>query len=81
VDARELGIESGKLVEVTSRRASVCVKARVTDTMRPGVLFVPFHWSRLWSVETDVNRVMNSAFDPISKEPELKYTAVSVRRA
>jgi ferredoxin-nitrate reductase len=80
-DARDLGIEAGKLVEVASRRSSVRLKARITDTMRPGVLFVPFHWSRLWSAETDVNRVMNSAFDPISKEPELKYTAVNIRRA
>jgi anaerobic selenocysteine-containing dehydrogenase len=80
-DARDLGIESGKLVEVASRRSCVRLKARVTDTMRPGVLFVPFHWSRLWSPESDVNRVMNSAFDPISKEPELKYTAVTLRRA
>jgi anaerobic selenocysteine-containing dehydrogenase len=80
-DARELGVDSGKLLEVTSRRASVRLKARVTDAMRPGVVFVPFHWSRLWRTETDVNRLTNSAFDPISKEPELKYTAVSIRRA
>ena len=79
-DARDLGIEQGKLVEVASRRSAVRLRARVTDTMRPGVLFVPFHWSRLWSTETDVNRIVSGAFDPISKEPELKYTAVSIHR-
>ena len=35
-DARDLGIEQGKLVEVASRRSAVRLKARVTDVDAPG---------------------------------------------
>jgi ferredoxin-nitrate reductase len=80
-DASSLGIRAGRLVEVTSRRGTAKLPARLTETLRPGVVFVPFHWAGLWSDATDINRLTVPAFDPVSKEPELKYCAVSIAPA
>jgi anaerobic selenocysteine-containing dehydrogenase len=79
-DARNLGIKSGGVVEVSSRRGSARLAARVTDSIRPGVVFVPFHWARLWSEAGDINLLTSGAFDPVSKEPELKHCAVMLKR-
>jgi sulfite reductase (NADPH) flavoprotein alpha-component len=70
-DARGLGVQAGSPVEVVSRRGRAVLPAVITDRVRPGNCFAPFHWS-------DVNAVTNDAVDPISFQPELKVCAVSV---
>jgi hypothetical protein len=42
----------------------------------PGQLFVPFHY-----FEANANQVTQSAFDPISREPNYKQSAVRVEAA
>lgn len=80
-DARALRIRSGMLVRVCSRRGSFEAPARVTRDIRPGCVFAPFHWGALWHPRTAPNLVTIEAFDPRSKEPELKFTAVRVEAA
>ena len=71
------GIEDGSLVRVTSRRGSLVMKARASSDMRPGDAFVAMHWgTRLTSAET--NALTVPAFDPHSKQPELKHAAVRI---
>jgi assimilatory nitrate reductase catalytic subunit len=41
----------------------------------PGQVFMPFHFA-----ETNVNEVTQSAFDPISREPNYKQCAVRVEK-
>jgi assimilatory nitrate reductase catalytic subunit len=41
----------------------------------PGQVFMPFHY-----VETNSNLVTQSAYDPISREPNFKQCAVQVMR-
>ena len=48
----------------------------MTEIIAPGQVFMPFHF-----VETNVNEVTQSAFDPISREPNYKQCAVRVERA
>jgi assimilatory nitrate reductase catalytic subunit len=62
---------------VESRRGSCTVKAQVTTTIRPDVVFVPYHWAGPKSI----NQVTIAAQDPVSKIPEYKVCAVRVRRA
>jgi formate dehydrogenase alpha subunit len=78
-DAARLGVRAGRLVEVRSRRGALRLPARITRAVRPGVVFVPFHWGALWSPETAVNEATIDACDPVSGEPELKHCAVHVR--
>ena len=52
------------------------VELRVTEIIAPGQVFMPFHF-----VETNSNRVTQSAFDPISREPNFKQCAVKVEQS
>lgn len=79
-DARELGISEGDRVEVASRRGRAVLPAVVTDRVRPGACFAPFHWNDLFGEYLSVNAVTNDAVDPVSFQPEFKVCAVSLTR-
>jgi len=75
-DARGLGLRSHDRVDIVSRRGRVrAVELRLTEITAPGQVFMPFHY-----FETNVNEVTQSAFDPISREPNYKQSAVRVER-
>ena len=77
-DAREWGIEQGDMVTIKSRRGEALIKAKVIDTPRRGMVFVPMHWADENSL---INRVTINAFDPGSKQPEFKVCAVQIAKA
>jgi NADPH-dependent sulfite reductase flavoprotein alpha-component len=79
-DAERLGIATGDQVAVSSRRGRAILPAVVTDRMRPGVCWAPFHWSDLFGEHLAVNAVTNDAVDEFSFQPELKACAVSLER-
>ena len=76
-DARGLRLKARDRVDVVSRRGRMRgVELRVTETIAPGEVFVPFHYA-----EANANTVTQSAFDPVSREPNYKQSAVRVERA
>ena len=75
--ARRLAVDDGDDVAVTSLRGTAVARARITTTIRPDTVFMPFHWPG----EGMANAVTNDATDPISGMPEFKVCAVSVARA
>lgn len=80
-DAFLLSIKEDDVVEVKSRRGEVRLKAKLSDGIKPGVVFLPMHWGKL--LNNDLNRannLTNSLLDPVSKEPDFKYCAVSVQK-
>ncbi|MCA9261849.1 MAG: nitrate reductase, partial [Planctomycetales bacterium] len=77
-DADKLGVKSGDQIKITSRRGEAVIKARVVDTPRPGMAFVPWHWEDDPSL---INRVTIDAYDPGSKQPEFKVCAVQLAKA
>ncbi|MYD65360.1 MAG: nitrate reductase [Chloroflexi bacterium] len=77
-DAGHLGVRDRQLVRVTSRRGSLHVRARVTDAIRSGAVFAPFHWGELWNRHAVTNAATSEATDARSKQPELKFAAVRV---
>ncbi len=79
-DARELGIAEGDSVEVASRRGRAVLPAVVTDRVRPGGCFAPFHWNDLFGEYLSVNAVTSDAVDPVSFQPEFKVCAVSLAK-
>ncbi|MFI7099369.1 molybdopterin-dependent oxidoreductase [Streptomyces sp. NPDC050161] len=79
-DARALGVADGDSVEVSSRRGRAVLPARVTDRVRPGDCFAPFHWNDLFGEYLSVNAVTHDAVDPVSFQPELKACAVSLAK-
>ena len=73
-DARRLRLKPRDRVDVVSRRGSVRgVELRITETVAPGQVFVPFHYA-----EANANAATQSAFDPISREPNYKQSAVRI---
>jgi sulfite reductase (NADPH) flavoprotein alpha-component len=80
LDARELGISDGDSVEVASRRGRAVLPAVVTDRVRPGGCFAPFHWNDLFGEYLSVNAVTSDAVDPVSFQPEFKVCAVSLAK-
>lgn len=81
VDAYRYGIKDKEIVEVKSANGVVRVKVKSTDDIREGVVFLPMHWGK--QLEVDLNRannLTNTIIDPISKEPDFKFTCVSVSK-
>lgn len=74
-DAGQLGIKQGDPVKVTSRRGDITAKTMVTERVREGILFMPFHF-----VESNANILTNPAYDPTVKIPEYKVCAVRVEK-
>lgn len=75
-DARKLGVRQGEGVRLRSVRGEISkITARLTETVAPGQLFVPFHY-----IEACANNLTVDAFDPISREPNYKQCAVRVER-
>ncbi|MBW7477076.1 bifunctional nitrate reductase/sulfite reductase flavoprotein subunit alpha [Paenibacillus oenotherae] len=77
-DAEMLGVSEGQRIEIRSRRGLAVLPAAVTDRVRPGNCFAPFHWNDVFGEKLAINAVTNDAIDPISLQPEFKYCAISL---
>ncbi|MFC5804299.1 molybdopterin oxidoreductase family protein [Streptomyces formicae] len=75
--AARLGVADGQPVAVVSRRGRAVAPARVTDTIRPDTVFMPFHWPGAGRANT----LTNPALDPTSRMPEFKVCAVRLEPA
>jgi formate dehydrogenase major subunit len=73
---RELGVEPGDYVQLTTRRGTVSVMARSDRAVAEGQVFLPFAY-----VEAAANILTNPALDPFGKIPEFKFSAVRVEKA
>lgn len=74
-ELRRQRLREGDLVSLKSRRGSVIVAVASDDSVRPGQAFLPMHWGDRF-LKGGVNAVTQPAFDPLSKQPELKHSGV-----
>ncbi len=74
-DAYKLGVRNGMRVEVKSSYGSLIGPAVVTDRPRRGTIFSAFFDAKLL-----LNTVVADHYDALSKQPEYKITAVSIRK-
>ncbi|MBU8849446.1 MAG: molybdopterin-dependent oxidoreductase, partial [Desulfobacterales bacterium] len=65
-DAKSLDIGDGHKIKMASRRGEIETRITITDRVKKGVVFMPFHFE-----EAKVNKLTNPAYDPIAKIPEL----------
>ena len=77
-DAKLLNIVDRDSVEIRSRRGFAVLPAVVTDRVRSGNCFVPFHWNDVFGKDLAINAVTSDAIDPISLQPECKFCAVNL---
>jgi formate dehydrogenase alpha subunit len=75
-DAKRIGLNGGRRVRVVSRRGQIELGARITERIKPGIVFIPFHFA-----EAAANMLTNSAVDPVAKIPEYKVCSVRVEPA
>jgi len=73
---RELGVEAGDTIKLSTRRGSVDVMARADRAVSEGQVFMPFAY-----VEAAANILTNSALDPYGKIPEFKFSAVRIEKS
>jgi anaerobic selenocysteine-containing dehydrogenase len=77
LDAGKLGLRPHDRVDVISARGRVSrVELRITEIVASGQIFLPFHFA-----ESNANQITQSAFDPISREPNYKQCAVRVEKS
>ncbi|GAA4306374.1 molybdopterin-dependent oxidoreductase [Compostibacter hankyongensis] len=78
-DAAKRNIRDGDPVVVSNARGCVQVTAQLTDRIKKGVVFLPMHWGKLaGSSLARANNLTPNLVDPVSKEPDFKFSAVEV---
>ncbi|WP_163969662.1 molybdopterin oxidoreductase family protein [Oceanobacillus halotolerans] len=78
VDAEQLGILPGELVNIATPRGSINVPARVVDTVQPGLVFIPFHYGT-WENNQSANELTVDFTDPLSKQPTFKQSSCRIK--
>jgi formate dehydrogenase major subunit len=73
-DAKRLGVETGDIVQVTSRRGSVEAPVFIDRGLRAGVIFMTLHFPD----DVATNLLTINATDPRSGTAEFKACAVRV---
>jgi len=95
-DAKSLDIGDGHKIKMASRRGEIETRITITDRVKKGVVFMPFHFeeakvnkltnpaydpiAKIPDEEAKVNKLTNPAYDPIAKIPELKVCAVKLAK-
>lgn len=75
-DATALHLKPHDRADIESTRDRIGgIELRITEIIAPGQVFMPFHFA-----ETNVNQMTQSAFDPISREPNYKQCAIRVMK-
>ncbi len=72
--AKRAGLEEGDQARIRSRRGETTAKVRFVPSLRPDLVFVPFHFPGAQRA----NLFTNPALDPVSRMPEFKVCAVSL---
>ncbi|MGQ9408095.1 molybdopterin-dependent oxidoreductase [Mycolicibacterium gilvum] len=75
-DAAALGITDGQDLELRTRRGRAVLPAVLTERVRPGNTWAPFHWNDEHGENLTINALTNDAVDPDSLQPEFKVCAV-----
>ena len=72
-DARACQVEHDSLIRIASRRGEIEARAKVSDKVDKGTIFIPFHFA-----DAAANRLTNGALDPTARIPEYKVCAVRI---
>ncbi len=80
-DALARNIKEGDVVVLQNNRGAVRVCARISEDIKKGVSFLPMHWGKILNEDSArCNNLTNTLVDPISKEPDFKFSAVEISK-
>ena len=77
-DAARYELRDCGLAVVRSRRAEVVLRVIVSAGQKPGSVFVPIHWTDQFSSRGRVDALVEGHTDPVSGQPEFKFTPVAL---
>jgi assimilatory nitrate reductase catalytic subunit len=77
-DALRFAVRNGELAQLRSSWGSMVVRVRTGADIPSGMVFAPIHWNRAFASDARVGALVNPVVDPVSGEPELKHTPVSI---
>ncbi|HUQ10340.1 MAG TPA: molybdopterin-dependent oxidoreductase [Steroidobacteraceae bacterium] len=77
-DALRFAVKAGELARVRSRWGAMVVRVRTEGEVPAGMVFAPIHWNGAFASDARVGALTNPVVDPVSGEPELKHTPVSI---
>ena len=81
IDALSREIKENDVVEIFNERGNVRVTAKFSEDIKKGVVFLPMHWGKILNKSfSRANNLTNTIIDPLSKEPDLKFSAVQVKK-
>jgi ferredoxin-nitrate reductase len=80
-DAIARNIKEKDVLLIKNGRGEVRAKAKVTTDIKKGVVFLPMHWGKILNNDfARANNLTNNLVDPVSKEPDFKFSAVEVAK-
>jgi assimilatory nitrate reductase catalytic subunit len=77
-DALSFGVRDGCLVRVITRWGRMVGRLRTSGEMARGAIFAPIHWSDCNASDARIGSLTSPAVDPVSGEPEFKFTPARV---
>ena len=79
-DADAAGLAAADLGVIESASGRTTLRVVVSERQRRGSVFAPMHWNDQFASEGRVGALVGGAVDPVSGQPEFKFTPVRVRR-
>jgi len=79
-DMQRRRLVDSDVVRAKTRRGEIVLRVAACEEIRPGQAFLPMHWGSQFMNSGGVNVLTLSAFDPVSKQPELKHAALQVEK-
>lgn len=77
-DARCFDLKEGDIADIFNIWGSAKARVQLSSEMNPGQLFMPIHWSDVESSHGKVCNLVSPDVDPVSAQPEAKFTPVSI---
>ena len=80
VDAAHYQLKDNDIAQISSLAGSAIMRVLVSNSVKPGDLFAPIHWSGSNSYGGKISTLGQGITDPISGQPEMKSTPVNLKR-
>ena len=80
-DAIKLKLKDHQIAHLESKTGELFVPVQITDAVKLGECFMPIHWNAQFSSTATVSTLYDAVVDPISGQPELKHTGISIKAA
>ncbi|MBB6461684.1 nitrate reductase [Flammeovirga kamogawensis] len=78
-DALTRGLKDGETAVIQTERGECRVNVNISSDIKQGVIFMPMHWGKISNqIFARTNNLTANKIDPISKEPDFKFSAAQV---